>query len=374
MPRAQRRRENGSKRLHMSAELENLRAQIDQIDERLLQMINERGQLARRIAAVKGPESLEAHYRPEREAQVLRRIIAHNNGPLSDEELARLFREIMSACLTLEQRLNVAFLGPAGTFTQTAALKHFGHSVATTPLGTIADVFREVEAGNCHFGVVPVENSIEGVVNHTLDMFMNSPLKICGEVELRIHHHLLASGGTLSDIVRVYAHQQALAQCRRWLDYNIPRTERIAVNSNAEAAHRVVGEAGAAAIAGESAAELYGLCSLASNIEDEAENTTRFLIIGHRSTPPSGEDKTSLLFSMPNQPGALYHALEAFAHHGVSMMRIESRPSRRGLWEYAFFVDVEGHAEEQAVAAALEELRSHASVLKILGAYPRAVL
>jgi chorismate mutase/prephenate dehydratase len=242
-------------------------------------------------------------------------------------------------------------------------------------LHSIEDVFRQVEAGGCDFCVVPVENSIEGVVNHTLDMFMASPLKVCGEVELRIHHYLLApSANLLNEITRVYAHQQALAQCRRWLDLNLPRADRIAVSSNAEAARRVSGEFGAAAIAGESAAELYKLNRLARNIEDDSENTTRFLIIGHHSTPPSGTDKTSLLFSTPNKPGALYHALAAFANHDVSMMRIESRPSRRGMWEYSFFVDVEGHAEDEVVAAALRELDSRAVFLKLLGSYPRGVL
>ncbi len=361
--------------MNKEEQLIRLRAQIDEVDQRLLELITRRGELAKEVAAVKGmPSTIESFYRPEREAQVLQRIKENNKGPLSNEEMARLFREIMSACLALEQPLNIGFLGPAGTFTQTASLKHFGHSVITTPLSTIDDVFREVEGGGCDFGVVPVENSTEGVVNHTLDTFMNSPLKICGEVELRINHHLLGQALTLDGLQRVYAHQQALAQCRRWLDTNLPRVDKIQVSSNAEAARRVVDHADAAAIAGDSAAELYRLNKIVKNIEDESENTTRFLIIGHHITPPSGNDKTSLLFSTPNRPGALYRALAIFANNGISMMRIESRPSRRGMWDYSFFVDIEGHAQDQVVATALGELQDAASTVKLLGSYPRAVL
>jgi chorismate mutase/prephenate dehydratase len=356
-------------------QLQQLRAQIDEVDTHLLDLISARARLAKAIAAAKGGEiEPGAYYRPEREAQVLRGISARNTGPLTDEEIARLFREIMSACLALQQPLSVGFLGPEGTFTHAAALKHFGHSVRASAMGTIDDVFREVEAGECHYGVVPVENSIEGVVNHTLDMFMNSSLKICGEVEMRIHHHLLGKGEDLAAITRVYAHQQALAQCRRWLNNHLPKAEQMALSSNAEAARRAAGEAGTAAIAGDAAADIYTLNFIARNIEDAADNTTRFLIIGHQSTPPSGDDKTSLIFSTPNQPGALYNMLAAFADNGISMMRIESRPSRRGMWDYFFFVDIEGHIKDGDVAKALTDLKTRASMLKLLGSYPRAVL
>jgi chorismate mutase/prephenate dehydratase len=355
-------------------ELTLLRGQIDIIDGQLLDLLSQRAQVAAAVARVKGASGDNNCYRPEREARVLRKILDSNPGPLADEEVARLFREIMSACLALEQPLTVGFLGPEGTFTQVAALKHFGHSVRTVPLAAIDAVFREVEAEDCDYGVVPIENSIEGVVNHTLDTFMNSPLKICGEVEVRVHHHLLSESGSLKEITRVYAHQQALAQCRRWLDGQLLHADRIALSSNAEAARRVKGETGAAAIAGETAAEIYGLDYLARNIEDEPDNTTRFLIIGRHDTPPSGDDKTSLLLAAPNRPGALYHLLEAFDKHGVSMTRIESRPSRRGTWDYVFFVDIEGHAEQPFIAAALELLRERASLLKVLGSYPRAAL
>lgn len=355
--------------------LRELRGRIDALDAELLELICTRARLAKEIAAAKGPdEDNGAYYRPEREAQVLRKIVSRNTGPLSDEEIARLFREIMSACLALQQPLNIAFLGPEGTFTHSAVAKHFGHSVRTAPMTTIDDVFREVEAGGCHYGVVPVENSIEGVVTHTLDMFMNSCLKICGEVEMRIHHHLLGKNSVLGEVTRVYGHQQALAQCRRWLNNALPKAERTAVSSNAEAARRAAGEPGTVAIAGDAAADIYGLDRLASDVEDESDNTTRFLVIGHQSTPASGDDKTSLIFSTPNQPGALYRMLASFADHGISMMRIESRPSRRGMWDYFFFVDIEGHAKDEDVAAALKELKLRSSMLKLLGSYPRAVL
>ena len=357
------------------SELKKLRDRIDAIDAHLLKLISERAQFAQKIAQVKeGDAGNRSYYRPEREAQVLRNIIDQNQGPLADEEIARLFREIMSACLAFEQVLNIAYLGPEGTFTQAAALKHFGHSVKTTALGSIDQVFREVEAGACHYGVVPVENSIEGVVNHTLDMLINSNLLICGEVELRIHHHLLTRAKKLGQIRQVYSHQQSLAQCRAWLDAHLVDAERIAVSSNAEAARRAVAKKNAAAIAGESAAEYYDLPVLYSNIEDHPDNTTRFLVLGSHSTTPSGKDKTSILFSAPNRPGALHDMLACFAANKVSMTRIESRPSRLGMWDYVFFVDIEGHALDPQVVAALKKLEAVASMVKLLGSYPVAVL
>jgi len=361
---------------HSDDSLAGLRQRIDTVDEQLLALISQRAELASQVARVKRREGDDGcFYRPEREAQILRAVIEKNAGPLTGEEMARLFREIMSACLALEKPLNIAYLGPEGTFTQAAALKHFGHSVTTRSLGNIDEVFREVESGGCDYGVVPVENSTEGVINYTLDLFINSPLHICGEVELRIHHHLLATQGQgLAEIGRIYAHQQALSQCRRWLDSELPEVERIPVNSNAEAARRVAAETGAAAIAGEAAAEYYDLEILARSIEDEPDNTTRFLIIGRQDTPPSGDDKTTLLFTTPNRSGALYQMLAAFAERGISMTRIESRPSRRGMWDYVFFVDVLGHHRDPGLADALEALQERASMVKLLGSYPRAVL
>jgi len=354
--------------------LRALRDRIDRLDERIQQLISERAGCAQQIAAIKQAAGDGNFYRPEREVDVLRRVIARNAGPLTSEEMARLFREIMSACLALEEPMQVAFLGPEGTFTQAAARKHFGHSVETVPLAGIADVFREVESGAAHFGVVPIENSTEGVINHTLDMFMNSPLRICGEVELRIHHHLLGRGKVLKGMKRVFSHQQSLAQCREWLDTNLPDVERVAVASNAEAARLASKDTRAAAIAGSTAAEIYRLNVLVSNIEDEPDNTTRFLIIGKLDPSPSGDDKTSLLISGPNRSGSLMGLLAPLARHKINMTRIESRPSRRGLWEYVFFVDIEGHVQDERVSKAFAELEKGSSVIKWLGSYPRAVL
>jgi chorismate mutase/prephenate dehydratase len=355
--------------------LEQLREDIDALDKQLLDLISQRARCAQEVAEVKN-ESPEptVFYRPEREAQVLRKVIEQNQGPLSEEEMARLFREIMSACLALEKTLDIAYLGPEGTFTQSAALKHFGHSVNTTAFTSIDQVFREVESGASNYGVVPIENSIEGVVNHTLDMLNDSTLKICGEVELRIHHHLLSKSDSLDGVTKICAHQQALAQCRAWLDLNIVNAERIAVSSNAEGARIAAEEENTAAIASEAAAELYNLNILANNIEDEPDNTTRFLVIGKATCSPSGKDKTSLIFSAKNKPGALHKLLSCFAENNISMTRIESRPSRREMWAYVFFADIEGHAEDEVVKKALSELEESAAMLKLLGSYPKAVL
>jgi chorismate mutase/prephenate dehydratase len=357
------------------AKLKAIRERIDALDDEVQRLINERAALAQEVARIKLQEDPATEfYRPEREAEILRRIKAQNAGPLDAEEMARLFREIMSACLALEQPLNIGFLGPEGTFTQAAALKHFGHSVRTQAFGAIPDVFREVESGGCAYGVVPVENSTEGVVSHTLDMFLSSPLSICGEVMLRVNHNLMAAGASLESLRTVYSHQQSFAQCRGWLDRHLPHAERVPVGSNAEAARRARDVPHAAAIAGETAAEIYGLSLLARNIEDEPGNTTRFLVVGGQRVAPSGSDKTSLLLAARNEAGSLYRLLSPLAEHGISMTRIESRPSRRGIWEYVFFVDVEGHQDDEHVAQALEALRREATIYKVLGAYPRAVL
>lgn len=356
-------------------QLSDIRERIDRLDEEIQRLLNARAEAAQEVARIKRAADPQAEfYRPEREAEVLRMVKARNTGPLDGEEVARLFREIMSACLALEQPLEVAFLGPEGTFTQAAAVKHFGHSVKTVSLGSIPDVFREVESGACHYGVVPVENSTEGVVSHTLDTFLSSPLHICGEVTLRIHHHLLSQQKTLDAVRLIYSHQQSLAQCRGWLDRHLPQAKRIAVSSNAEAAALVSGMEGGAAIAGEVAAELYHLPRLAENIEDEPGNTTRFLVIGRKDAPPSGVDKTSLMFSTLNKAGGLHSLLAPLAEHGISMTRIESRPSRRGRWDYVFFVDIEGHREDINVADTLAILERKATLFKVLGSYPKAVL
>ncbi len=355
--------------------LQKIRARIDTLDKQIQDLINQRASAAQEVAQVKSESGEDTFfYRPEREAMVLSSIKQRNQGPLTDEDMTRLFREIMSACLALEQPMRIAFLGPEGTFTQSAALKHFGHSVETVALASIPDIFRDVESGACHYGVVPVENSTEGMISHTLDMFINSGLQICGEVSLRIHHHLMSREKDLSSINKVYSHQQSLAQCRLWLDRNLQHVEQQSVGSNAEAARLASNEPGSAAIAGEMAAEIYELDFLAESIEDEPDNTTRFLVIGRQSVAMSGKDKTTLMLSARNVAGSLSALLTPLADNGISMTRIESRPSRRGTWDYVFFVDVEGHKDNPAVAKALEELKADASLFKILGSYPMAVL
>ena len=358
----------------MSDKLLQLRDKIDALDAKIQTLITERAQVAEEVAVAKQESGNTVFYRAEREAQVLRKVMERNKGPLSNEEMARLFREIMSACLALERVMKIAFLGPEGTFTQSAALKHFGHSVQTLPMTTIGDVFREVESGTSSYGVVPVENSTEGVINHTLDEFMNSSLNICGEVDLRIHHNLLGNIDDIKDVKKVYSHRQSLAQCRKWLDTNLSNVEQIDVSSNAEAARLASEEKGAAAIAGETAAEIYELKIIAGNIEDEPDNTTRFLIIGERVLPASGVDKTSMLISANNKSGSLHSILEPFAKNNISMTRIESRPSRQGMWNYVFFIDIDGHVDDENVAKAIAELEAAASVVKVLGSYPKAVL
>ncbi len=356
--------------------LDELRNRIDQIDADILQLISERASCAQRVAQVKTAGDPQAvFYRPEREAQVLRRIMALNGGPLDAEEMARLFREIMSACLALEQPVKVAYLGPEGTFTQQAALKHFGESAKSLPMAAIDEVFREVEAGAANYGVVPVENSTEGVINHTLDSFMDSSMRICGEVVLRIHHHLLVAGTTRQDkISRIYSHPQSFAQCRKWLDSHYPQAERVPVSSNAEAARLVKTEWHSAAIAGDMAAKLYELEKIAEKIEDRPDNSTRFLIIGNQDIPLSGDDKTSLVVAMRNQPGALHDLLEPFHRHQIDLTRLETRPSRTGVWNYVFFIDFKGHRDQPEVAAVLDEVKLRAAEMKVLGSYPQGVL
>lgn len=358
--------------------LSQLRQDIDQIDRELQRLLNERASCAQKVAEVKqaaaNGEQVQ-YYRPEREAQVLRSVMERNEGPLPDEDMARLFREVMSCCLALERPLEVAYLGPEGTFTHAAALKHFGHFVKSQPLSAIDEVFREVESGQVNYGVVPIENSTEGMVNHTLDSFVDSPLFISGEVKLRIHHNLLSSSvGSLDGVKRVYAHSQALAQCRKWLDSHCPQVERVAVSSNGEAARLASSEEGVAAIASEMAAELYSLNALAKNIEDHPDNTTRFLIIGSEVVPASGQDKTSIMVSVKNKPGALYHVLEPFHRHDVSMTRLESRPSNTGTWAYVFYIDFEGHFDDDKVQAVIAEISPEAVEIKHLGSYPVGVL
>jgi len=353
----------------MTDELKTLREGIDKLDADIIERLSKRAELARRIGQIK-----EGHiYRPEREAQVLRRIAAHNPGPLADAAMVTIFREIMSACLALEQPLSIAYLGPEGTFSQAAARKAFGSAPTALPQTSIDEVFRAVQAGRAHYGVVPVENSTEGAVGRTLDMLLDAALQICGEVNLRVHQNLLSVASESAQVKKVYSHAQSLAQCHAYLSAHLPIAERVAVASNAEAARLASLDPTSAAIASAEAGKLYGLATLAANIEDDANNTTRFLMLGHHDAGPSGRDKTSLVCATPNRPGAMVNLLEPLSAHHVSMTKLESRPARAGLWEYVFYIDIEGHRSEPKVSAALGELAQRASFLKVLGSYPCAL-
>jgi chorismate mutase/prephenate dehydratase len=355
----------------MSDSIERLRREIDALDDELLKLLERRAAAARRIGDLKGGAPA---YRPERESEILRRVAASAKGTLPAEKTVAVFREIISACRSLEAGLCVACLGPEGTFSEQAVRKHFGGAVEAQALASIDEVFRTCESGAADFAVAPAENSTEGVVGRTLDLLVGSPLSICGEIELRVQQNLLARGGGLEGVRRVYSHAQSLAQCNAWLNRNLPRAERSPLASNAEAAKRASAEEGAAAVAGEAAATRYGLQVLARSIEDDANNTTRFLVLGKLEPSPTGRDRTSLVMSAENRPGAVHALLSPLAANRVSMTRIESRPSRTrsALWEYMFFIDVEGHQADAPVAAAIAELRHKAPFLRVLGSYPVA--
>jgi chorismate mutase/prephenate dehydratase len=353
------------------AELARHREAIDRLDREVLARLNERARHAQAIGALKAGAG-GAAWRPEREAQVLGRLAAENSGPLTADHVTAVFRQVMSACLALEQKLRVAYLGPAGTFSHAAVSKQFGAFVEAVPLATIDEVFRAAEAGRTDYAVVPVENSTEGAVGRTLDLMCTTELSICAEIKLRIQQNLLSNAGSLAFVTRVYSHAQSLAQCVQWLARNLPTASRVSVASNAEAARLAAAEPGTAAIAGENAAAIYGLAVLCPHIEDEPNNTTRFWVLGRQQVPASGRDETSLVMSAPNRPGAVHQLLEPLARHGVSMTRFESRPARTGLWEYLFFVDLAGHRSDPPVAAALAELALRAPFLKLLGSYPAA--
>jgi chorismate mutase/prephenate dehydratase len=356
--------------------LPQLRQQIDTLDLKILELLNQRAHCAMKVAKTKiaTNDKTTSFYRPDREALVLRRIQVLNKGPLSNEAMVSFFREIMSACLALEKPLKVAFLGPEGTFTQQAVFKHFGHAVDAQSVRSISDIFNSVEIDYCQFGVVPIENSTEGVIAHTLDCFLTSSLQICGEVEERVHQNLIGNINHLADIKAVLSHQQSLAQCCYWLDTHLPNAKRIVVSSNAEAARLVQQSKDQVAIAGKVAADLYALNIIEKNIEDEPNNTTRFMIIGKQQPESTGLDKTSLLLSINNKSGALHKILEPFAQHDISMTHIESRPSRQGLWDYVFFIDIEGHQYDPNIVQALTSLKSNVTLLNILGSYPKAVI
>lgn len=360
----------------VNEKLLEIRDSIDSIDDQILDLLCKRAECAEQVAETKrqaGEKELW-FYRPEREAQILNRMSEQNKGPLANERITAIFREIISSCLALEQNIKVAFLGPEGTFSQEAASKHFGHAVETVPMGSIAQVFKEVEHGVVDYGVVPIENSTEGVVSYTLDVFMHSPLKISGEIKLRIHQNLLTNNDDWKSVKRVYSHQQSLAQCRQWLDTHLHNAEQIPVSSNTEAARLAKEDKNSAAIAGVLAGKIYDLNIAKQNIEDSKENTTRFLVIGKQDIPVSGADKTTLMISAKNRSGALYHLLAPLAANGLDMTRIESRPSRNVNWEYYFFMDIEGHADDPKVAKALQELSAESELIRVLGSYPKAIL
>ncbi len=360
----------------MSNELKNYRDKIDAIDDELLKLVNERAKLARQIGGLKSDGVI---YRPEREMQILCRLQENNAGPLSKEAVGHIFRGVMSNCRALEKELSIAFLGPLGTYSEEAALKQFGQGRQAVVCGSIDEVFRMVEANQADYGVVPVENSTEGAIGLTLDLLLSTSLKVCGEITLPIHHCLLSKQTDIAKISHVFSHSQSLSQCHEWLNKTLPEVECEAVTSNARAAqmiHDLVSSDGtfAAAIASKRAAELFNLNVLAENIEDDAKNTTRFLVLANHDVAPSGKDKTSIVMTSQNKPGAMVELLEPLSRHGVSMTKFESRPSKQGLWDYVFFVDVEGHHTDAKVKAALQECAKRASMLKVLGSYPAAVI
>ena len=354
----------------MGKDLNRYREQIDRLDDDLLKLLNQRAALARQIGHIKGEEAV---LRPEREAQVLRRMAEANLGPLSGDGVTQLFTEIMSQCRALEAPISVAYLGPRGTFSEAAVVKRFGQASQGIPCASIDEVFREVESGDANYGMVPVENSSEGAIGRSLDLLLQSPLKVCGEVMLPVHQCLLSNEALMAGINSVYSHPQSLGQCQIWLNANLPNVACVPVASNAEAARLAAEQPHSAAIAGKQAAERFAIAVRAENIEDDPRNTTRFLVIGSQDVAPSGKDKTSLVMSAPNRPGAVHDLLAPLAKHGVSMTKLESRPARSGLWEYVFFVDIEGHQSDQKLTAALAELKQAAAFVKVLGSYPIAV-
>ena len=354
----------------MSDHLKKFRTQIDALDDQLLRLFNDRARLAQDVGKVKGSSAI---YRPEREAQVLRRLTENNPGPLPAQTVVHLFTELISACRAEEDLLSVACLGPRGTFSEEAVGKHFGAQAPAIMCASIDDVFRTVESGSVGYGVVPVENSTEGAVGRTMDLLLLTPLKVCGEILLPVHQNVLSKAGNIEDIKHIYSHSQSLSQCNAWLTQNMPNVECIPVASNAEAARRAAEDSQAAAVAGRAAAEHYGLSILATSIEDDPNNTTRFAVIAAQEVAASGKDKTSFVMSSQNRPGAIFDLLKPLAQHQVSMTRLESRPSRAGLWEYVFFVDVEGHQSDTTVGTALSEIRQRAGFVKVLGSYPVAL-
>jgi chorismate mutase/prephenate dehydratase len=356
----------------MTDKLLPLREQIDAIDAQILELLSRRGKIAQEVGHVKA-ETNAPVFRPEREAQVLRGVAERNPGPLKDRDVQTIFREIMSSCRALEKRVTVAYLGPSGTFSEQAVYQQFGTAIETLPCVSIDEVFRATEAGTADFGVVPVENSSEGAINRTLDLMLATTTVISGEISIPVHHSLMTKTGSMDGVTVVCAHSQALAQCQVWLNLHHPGIERRAVASNAEAAIMASQDPTVAAIASEMAGEQYQLGVVQAHIQDDPHNRTRFAVIGSLETGPSGRDHTSIVLAVPNKAGAVYNLLAPLARHGVSMTRFESRPARIGTWEYYFYVDIEGHVRDAAVARALDELKDNAAFFKVLGSYPQSL-
>lgn len=351
--------------------LEQIRQRIDQIDLQFLNLLKQRAELACQVADIKKKQHKPIYYRPEREAQVLRSIVAQNQSPINDREVARIFRDIMTACLALQKEMTIGYFGPAGTFSHQAAVKHFGEGSVFKPLDSIEEVFREISGNHLDYGVVPVENTTHGMVTQTLDQLLISDVQICGEITLRVRQHLACLPGTKS-IKTIYSHAQSLAQCRAWINKHYPKAERIAVESNAFGAIKAKETPDSACICGQQAIEYYNLENKHANVEDYANNTTRFIIIGQQCPAPSGKDKTSMIISSPHEAGSLSRLLRPFDEHQINMTLIESRPYQHRNWTYLFFIDFEGHQEENHVKAALDSLASMSVMMTLLGSYPQA--
>jgi len=361
-----------SKPSKIAASLAKARRSIDEIDDRILELLNRRAEVNAEVGRIKAEEGATS-FVPGRELEIFDRLEAANPGPFPTSAIRNVFREILSASIALQRGVKVSYLGPRGTYSHQAAIQQFGQMAELQPATTFADIFEAVESQRAEFGVVPVENSNEGVVSHTLDLFVDSPLTIGAEIHVAIHHDLLSSSGDLQQIKAVYSHPQPLAQCRRWLELNLAGVPQHSTHSTAEAAELASRDETAAAIASPVAGELYGLRVVRTGVEDNKDNTTRFLVISREQTRRSSRDITSLLFSIKRDTaGALYKALEPFAQHGVNLTRIESRPTRVRAWEYVFFCDFEGHVEDEAVAQAIAELEPRCDFVKVLGSYPRA--
>jgi len=355
--------------MNLDNQLKPLREKIDAVDAQILTLLNSRAEIAQQVGHLKANTNAPV-FRPEREAQVLSQVAQRNKGPLPSLDVQLIFREIMSACRALERRVTVAYLGPAGTFSEQAVFQQFGHAIVLLPCVSIDEVFRTTEAGTADFGVVPVENSSEGAVNRTLDLLLQTSLSISGELSIPIQHSLMTASGNFLAVTKICAHSQALAQCQTWLNQHYPNLERLAVASNGEAARLASMDPSVAAIASETAGNQYELQIVHAHIQDDPHNRTRFAIIGNLQCAPSGKDQTSVVLAVPNKAGAVYSLIAPFMQFGVSMTRFESRPARTGTWEYYFYIDVEGHQNDEGVAASLSELRNSAAFFKVLGSYP----